>query len=163
MKLNVGAGNKRPDGYFNIDAVQHPKASPLDLVAEAHAIPLPDACADEVMAIHLVEHIYPHDLHATLVEWHRLLKPGGRLVLEMPDIEKCCRNLIKGTDESLSLRGIYGDNPNGSHWDDHKTGWSFRTLAPVVANAGFRSIVEKQTEFHKKGRGIRDFRLEAMK
>ena len=163
LKLNVGAGNKRPDGYYNIDAFQHPKATPLDLVADIRSIPLPDGCAEEVMAIHVVEHIYPHDLHATLVEWHRLLQPGGLLVLEMPDIVKCARNLLKDMDESLSLRGIFGENPDGRHEDCHKWSWTFRTLAPRVANAGFASICELQTLHHKKGRGVRDFRLEARK
>lgn len=162
-RLNVGAGNKRPDGYFNIDAVQHPKATPLDLVADVRSIPLPDGCAREVMAIHVVEHIYPHDLHATLTEWHRLLQPGGLLVLELPDIVKCAKNMLKGLPDNLGLQGIYGENPEGSHYSAHKYGWTFSTLGPRVANAGFSSIIELQTQYHSKGKGIRDFRLEARK
>jgi hypothetical protein len=48
------------------------------------------------MAIHLFEHFYRWECERVLAEWRRLLKPRGRLVLELPDLHKCCLNIVKG-------------------------------------------------------------------
>lgn len=164
MRLNIGCGNRRLPGYTGIDAVERPAA---DIVAPADAIPLQDGCADEVMAIHLVEHVFSWEVPALLAEWRRLLKPGGMLVLEMPDALKCARNLIEGRQgkklDQLSMWGLYGDDTLRDPYMMHKAGWWFARLKPVVESAGFTNVVERETVFHPAGRGIRDFRLEARK
>src|SRR5688572_13102683 len=93
MRLNIGAGGKRVPGFTGVDAVER---SGADVVADAGKLPFDDNCAEELMAIHLLEHLYPWDVPATLAEWFRVLKPGGKLVLEMPDIIKACQNMVEG-------------------------------------------------------------------
>lgn len=51
------------------------------LLADARAIPLPDATADLVTMLDVVEHLAPDELARTLGEARRLLKPGGRLLI----------------------------------------------------------------------------------
>lgn len=162
VKLNVGAGKRRIPGYTGVDAVQREGA---DIVAPADNIPLADGCATEILAIHLIEHLYAWQVPGLLKEWYRLLSPGGRLVLELPDLKKCAKNLLSPRPEKtpgqLSMFGIYGDHTLKDPWMMHKAGWWFESLAPVVAAAGFVEICECQTVYHPVGRGIRDFRLEA--
>src|SRR5690348_3401520 len=55
IRLNLGAGRRRLDGYINVDLAPEP---PPDIQADARALPLPDAYADEILAIHLLEHLY---------------------------------------------------------------------------------------------------------
>lgn len=164
MKLNIGCGNRRLDGYTGIDAVPRPAA---DIVAPAHAVPLPDGCASEVLAVHVVEHVFAWEVPALLAEWHRLLARDGRLVLEMPDLMKCARNLVEGRTgrkpDQLHLWGIFGDDTLRDPFMMHKSGWWFDRLAPLVREAGFADIVERATVFHPAGRHVRDFRLEARK
>ena len=166
MRLNIGCGGRRIPGYTGIDAVQRPAA---DIVAPAHAIPLPDSSCDEIMAIHLVEHVHPWEVPALLGEWFRLLKPGGTLVLELPDLIKCCRNIINGTmvggkhPDQLGMWGAYGDPRDKDPWMAHKWGWTFKTLAPVLAEVGFIKAKELPTQWHPAGRENRDFRVEARK
>lgn len=167
IKLNIGCGGRKLPGYLGVDAVAERTAA--DIVANANHIPLPDGCASEVMAIHLVEHLLPWELSATLKEWHRLLAPGGKLVLELPDLIKCCQNIISGRTrtgkhpDQLGLWGLFGDDRLEDPFMLHRWSYTFSTLAPKVEAAGFRKVKEHVTQFHPAGRNVRDFRLEAVK
>lgn len=164
MKINMGAGHKRYPGFTNVDAVAR---SGIDVIAPAHSVPLPDGCAEEIMAIHLVEHIDHWMLPEALKEWHRLMKPGGLLVLELPDLMKCCRNILDGVKgkhpDSLGMFGLFGDYRLKDPFMMHKFAYTFATLKPLVEDVGFVDVVEKVTQFHGVGRIVRDFRLEAVK
>lgn len=49
--------------------------------ADARAIPLPDAHADLVTLLDVVEHLTPAELDVSLAEARRILRPGGRLLV----------------------------------------------------------------------------------
>ncbi len=51
------------------------------LHADVRAVPLPDAGADLVTLLDVVEHLAPAELDATLAEARRLLRPGGRVLI----------------------------------------------------------------------------------
>ena len=163
-RLNVGCGGRRIAGYTGVDVVKRPGA---DIIAPADKIPLPDGSCDEVMAIHLVEHVHRWEAEGLLREWFRLLKSGGTLVLEMPDLIKCCYNIINNVKgkhpDQLGLWGIFGDDRLEDPLMMHKTSWTFNTLEPLVRKVGFVDITEHDTRFHAAGHKVRDFRLEARK
>lgn len=167
MKLNVGAGDRKVPGWVGVDADSSRECA--DVVADARSIPLEDGVASELMAIHLIEHFYVWEVPDALNEWRRLLRPGGRLVLELPDLLRSCRNLISGKrsygrhPDQLSMWGLYGDPTSKNPYMSHKWGWTFDTLAPVVVSVGFEQVVEARTQFHPIGQDVRDFRLEARK
>lgn len=162
VKLNIGAGNKRLPGYTGVDAVARPAA---DIVAPAWAIPLEDGVADEIMAIHLWEHFYRFDCEKVIAEWRRLLKPNGRLVLELPDLMKACRNVVEGIKgkhpDQLSMWALYGDPREGDEFMAHRWGWTPDTLREFLQANGFKEIVERPTQFHRTGHFNRDMRIEA--
>lgn len=171
MKLHLFCGRRVIDGWTNIDVVASPKAPRApDLLASALSIPLPDGCADEVMAIHGFEHLHSWDAPKALAEWHRLLKPGGLLVLEMPDVVKCAKNLVKLIEtgdekaiESLAMNGLYGDQSQQDPYMGHKYGWTPKTIKPLLKRAGFGFFKERPTQWHGIGKAHRDFRIEARK
>lgn len=171
MRIHVGCGRHILDGWVNVDTQRSPKA-PRDpeVIGSALKIPLPDGCADEVMAIHLFEHLHLWEAPKALAEWHRLLKRGGKLVLEMPDVVKCAKNLVKLADSgdekairSLAMNGLYGDAGMGDPWMIHKWGWTPKTIKPLLAETGFSSFSEPPTQWHGIGKAHRDFRIEARK
>jgi predicted SAM-dependent methyltransferase len=170
MRLNVGCGGRRLPGYTGVDVTARPAA---DIVAPAGKIPLRDGSCEEIMAIHLFEHLLPWEAPAVLAEWFRLLRPGGRLVLEMPDLRKCCENVLTilagGTilagkhPNQAGMWGLYGDERLEDPYMLHRWGYTFQTIRPLLEAAGFREITEHPTVFHPIGRHVRDFRVEAVR
>lgn len=77
-RLNVGCGRDLRDGYVNSDV--HPLPG-VDVVAELgrHPLPFPDCTFTLVAARDVLEHV--DDVVAAMAELHRVLRPGGRLVV----------------------------------------------------------------------------------
>ncbi|MFA6063881.1 MAG: methyltransferase domain-containing protein [Gallionella sp.] len=170
MKINVGCGKRTDPDWWNCDVQQDPDASqPLDAICDARSIPLPNECADVVQAIHLFEHLYRWEIDSALAEWRRLLKPKGTLILELPNLVKCCQNYLSGRvrggkePDQLSRWGIYGDPRTGNHWMNHRWGYSPAELIDILHARGFVKAKEHATQFHPAGREYRDMRIEARK
>lgn len=120
------------------------------------------------MSIHVFEHFYVWEAPALIQEWRRLLKPGGLIALELPDILKCCRNILQGLESShhpdqLGLWGLYGDPRDQDPYMCHRWGWSPRTLMKFLAAQGFDHVREEQPKWHPAGKGTRDMRVVAVK
>jgi SAM-dependent methyltransferase len=53
-------------------------------IADAASLPFPDASFDAVFCWHLCMHLAPEKVAAVIAEAHRVLRPGGRLVIDFP-------------------------------------------------------------------------------
>lgn len=170
VRIHVGCGRQVLADWLNCDLARH-KDAPRDpeLLCPAHEIPVPDGCCTELMAIHLWEHIDRWECDETIAEWHRVMRPGAKLVLEMPDLIKCCRNIVEGRKsdrwhpDQIGMWGLYGDPRDKDPLMMHRWGWTFSTLAPYLREHGFTDCKEEPTVYHGVGREIRDFRITARK
>ena len=80
MKLNIGSGEKRIDGFINIDKFPSQKK---DLYGDLDTkIDLPDACAKEIILDNVIEHV-DSIVHA-MKEIRRLLKKEGVVHIYTP-------------------------------------------------------------------------------
>jgi predicted SAM-dependent methyltransferase len=163
MKIHLACGRHILDGWTNCDLEKHPGAKrDPDIFCDVSKVPLDDGIADELLSVHILEHFYQWEVAGVLAEWHRLLKVGGKLVIEMPDIRKAALNLLDGGNDQMAMWPIYGDQTLKNPLMCHKWGWTYKTLLPVLINAGFEGIVERPTEWHGRKQN-RDFRVEAFK
>lgn len=153
VRLNLGAGNKQIEGWTSVDLAGEP-----DVVADIRELPFADGYADEVMAIHVLEHLFRWDVGSALKEWRRVLKPGGLLILELPDLVKCCRAVLAGERDRLTVWGLYGDPGYKDPLMVHKWGWTQEELTTELRGAGFTKVKLRDVQFHKPAR---DMRLEA--
>jgi predicted SAM-dependent methyltransferase len=79
MRLNLGAADRVLAGYVSVDIVP-----PADILADlSQPWPWPGSSVDEVVAFDIIEHL-PDRIH-TMNELHRVLKPGARAKIEVPD------------------------------------------------------------------------------
>jgi predicted SAM-dependent methyltransferase len=156
-RLNLGAGNKRMEGWLAVGLEeQH------EVRCDIRSIPLPDACADEALACHVVEHLTPWDVVPALKEWLRLLKPGAMLALELPDLFKCCRAVLAGKGPRDGLWGLYGEPLREDELMLHRWAYSPESLSTLLREAGFVKIKLRAPQFHAQ-RIDRDMRIEARK
>ena len=82
-RLEIGPGALRIRGFetLNIRA-----AANVDYVVDATArLPFADGTFHLIYASHVLEHVPWYQLEATLAEWVRILRPGGRLEVWVPN------------------------------------------------------------------------------
>ncbi len=81
MKLNLGCGNIKIDGFTGVD---HVKTQATDVVHSLDAFPYPfeESSVDEILMDNVLEHLV--DVVKVMEELHRLLKPGGLLKINVP-------------------------------------------------------------------------------
>ena len=172
MKLNIGAGKQTWPEFFCIDAVENVKASrPLDLIhafefekdgALKNPLPLENEIAEEVHSYHFIEHIYFWEAENIVKEFHRLLKEGGKLIIECPDIMKCAHNFINGRTDQMGMWGLYGDWAHKDPFMMHSHGYHPATITELLKSAGFKQIKILNPVTHG-ARVARDMRVEAIK
>ncbi len=102
---NTGRGGQVLAGRFTVtglDAVraridQLPDCYAEGIYGVSTAIPVSDESYDAVVAGEFLEHLRPPDVDATLAEFFRVLKIGGRLLLTTPNPDSLKLKLKGGT------------------------------------------------------------------
>ena len=162
MKVNLGAGHRKLEGYIGVDI--HPHAD-----VQCDILDLPKEWTgkvSEVLVVHALEHLGFYDTQRALLEWKRVLCPGGLLAIECPNLHEACLSYLKDPKNiSYGLYPIYGDQ-RGEHsiadiTSVHKSGWVPESLIAELQKAGFRSA--RQAPAEHKFKEPRDFRVEAVK
>jgi predicted SAM-dependent methyltransferase len=142
LRLNLGSGTTPIPGFVNVDALQD--APGVDVVADiGERLPFDDGAADLVYASHLLEHFGHHEVPGLLAEWRRVLRPGGTLLLAVPDLEVVAARMMdrRGwfTPPHMPWVGvIYGGQKD--EYDFHKTGFTAPWLAHLLEEAGFGQV-----------------------
>lgn len=147
MKLNIGCGYAYLPGWVNLDA--DPACRP-DVLARAWDLPLGTACAEQVQALQLAEHLGFFKARYFLSECWRVLAPGGRLLLETPDIEKTFRLFLDGDRDAreAALGWVYGSETDGM---GHRYCFPKELLPELLAGAGF-AVLEAEEFDYQPGR-----------
>lgn len=138
MRINLGCNEWNLEGFVNIDHVhQFPRIQP-ELVANALRLPFADETIDEIYAGHILEHFALDE--TPLCEWHRVLKPGGRITITVPDIEKGLKDLRAGR---ITLQWfqqiVYGaaDRPSQDHYRAFATDLLFQAVSEYFQKVRF--------------------------
>ncbi len=157
--LHVGCGSQTKSGLKGFDSVEwreirfdiDPSVYP-DIVGTLTDM---DAVAtgsvDAIFSSHNIEHVFPHEVHTVLLEFHRVLKEDGIVVLTCPDLLSVCQvvatdKLIETLYESPAgpiapIDILYGHRDSvakGKIYMAHKTGFTYRTLNNTFLDAGFK-------------------------
>ena len=170
VRLNLGCGDKILPGYVNVDVVESRAGKRPDVLCDLHRLePFADDSADEILAVHVVEHFWRWEVLDILKEWVRVLKPGGRLVLECPNLISACEAFLRdpevaasgGKEGQRSMWVFYGD----PQWQDpymvHRWGYTPKSLVQLMGEAGLVDARQEPAQF--KLREPRDMRVVGVK
>lgn len=89
MKLNLGSGHYRLEGFENLDAIFG------DVLPEALRR-YPDQSVELVRSEHFIEHLNWSHAVELVRECHRVLRPGGLLRFSCPDLRIVAERYLKG-------------------------------------------------------------------
>jgi len=83
LRINLGCGNKRREGFIGVDVGDFPAVDVRRDVLE-YLRSLPDGSVEEVYSRHFLEHLEPPALQELLSQVDRVLRPGGRIHFIVP-------------------------------------------------------------------------------
>lgn len=176
MKLHLGCGSDYLDGYTNIDKFDYEKGdtsrrgSKYDVKADIFKLPLENNSIELILIVHTLEHFYRWDTIDILKEFYRVLQLGGKLVVEMPDLDRCIEwyvnakydrhgGKILNTPLGKLNKGfiqLYGNQWSRLEYETHKYVWTKPEFIGVLQEADFSiEEVTNKTEFHMVNRDMR--------
>jgi SAM-dependent methyltransferase len=143
IRLNLGGRTSRIPGFKTVDIE---KGS--DVQTDVSELPFENKSVAEIYASHILEH-FPHvRTQYVLEEWRRVLVPGGKLYVSVPDFDALV-NVYKVyggfTDYIRNL--LYGDQ--GYPLAFHYTIFTYPVLAALCCKAGFRDVKRINTMPYK--------------
>lgn len=135
------------EGWVNCDLIATPA---VDVVCPADNLPFADDEADEILSEHMIEHLTYYQFNRTMAEWYRVLKPGGVLTIECPDLLAVCKLFVESTEygryqSSLGywpvICQIYGHQRGRSEEEEmsqvHKSGYTPARLREILTGIGY--------------------------
>jgi len=132
VKINIGAGQTQLDGFVAIDRKTGGEAFPLSNDGK-----LIDAdSADEIRASHILEHFPNEDVGEVLKNWVDVLKPGARIRISVPDIDKILAMRESGDDQWA--RYLMGGHIDAN--DYHSAVFSSDSLTRALEDVGLVNV-----------------------
>ena len=114
-----------------------------DLKCDVRALPYEDNSVDEIFASHLIEHFDFKEAFDVIREWKRVLKEGGVLVLETPDLLSLCKHFVAADEKGrVDLYGQFF----AKAWlpgETHKFLYTENQMMWTLAQIGFKSVIRE--------------------
>lgn len=151
MKYHLGCGSQYLKGYTNVDFPPENHNVNHDIVADIYINILTmryENDCDEIRSHHFFEHFNYFDTFVLLFNWTRDLKLGGKLVIDLPDLEELCKAYLSADVKTKFIITRYMFGSHEADWAYHINGWSKDTLEFVLKELGYKiQSVNKYGDF----------------
>ena len=154
--LHVGCGSVHLPGFLNTDCFLNRDVDlPIDI---RFPLPLESSAWRGIYAHHSLEHIPYRDACAFLREAYRILLPGGRIRIVVPDggkiVDLYARHRERADSEIFQFHPLQHRNPEhrtameilnhvfrDEKFNPHYFAWDYETLFFRLHEAGFASVI----------------------
>lgn len=160
LLLDVGCGEAGPHpGFVGVDIRPLPGVAILSQAwtLEQH---LPPGSVTAFRSRHTMEHLTFPQVRKTLASWFRLLRPGGRVHIIVPDLAFHIAQFLdpnpqgpspanpRWTQRQHALAGFFGWQREADHklWDVHKSGFTVEIMGELLAETGFVSYRRRDNQ-----------------
>lgn len=157
VAYNVGSGRAPWDGWINVDLDEK-----ADIKADIRCLDMIESdTADAVAAIHVLEHFYYWEAHDIINEWKRILKPGGKMIIEVPCMDKIfqyvanCMRAKEPLMNFMSVHAIWGDPKYKDPLMCHKVGFFQSQLRDILQECGMQNVKVCNARYHFPPRDMR--------
>lgn len=165
LRLHLGCGDVRWRDFLNVDLYpQEPGQRDssrggcnADVFADMRHLGLPDASVDEIFTSHTLEHFVRWEALDMLADWLRMLKPGGKVVLETADFVRCIAWLFwpGRWKRRLALDQFWGNQWDRLDYETHRYLWSAKELKTALLEIGYARVeISHRTWTHFPGRDM---------
>ena len=131
-----------------------PELSQISRCDKGNYNTLLNASVERVYSSHNMEHLNENEVPVALSEFYRVLKPGGQVVIEVPDVQSVAEAIPR-----VGLHGVLYQSPAGpispadvlyglrsavaagNHFYAHKSGFTKATLEEALTKARYRNVV----------------------
>jgi len=174
MKLHLGCGAKYFKGYINVDGYDYEGQdtsrtdSKYDIKAYLQELPFKNNSIEEILLVHVIEHFCRWKTIDLIKDFKRILKIGGRLIVEMPDLEQVAKLYVKHGRHgwrqiktplgklSMAATQFYGNQWDSLEYETHRYLWEKQEFADELIKIGFKiEELHNQTKFHVPERDLR--------
>lgn len=139
IKLNLGAGKDHKEGWINADIDK--TTQPDQIIDLSKPLPFKDAFVDEILLQDVLEHFLKVDGENLIAEISRVLKPGGKFSLRIPNVEQIYSQFKE--DPGVLMEFLYGTTEKNGIWGVHKYGYTSETLTKLLKTHQFDHIEVK--------------------
>ncbi len=151
--FNVGSSVPKKaykrNNWVNVDLMAFGDSGIRVCADPTSGLPFRDNAFRKIHAIHVLEHVPRPKQRSFLEELHRVLKPGGYIYIEVPNIVEVARNLIISYERKDYEKArcwtlsIYGKQRHKG--DAHNWGFYPELLEAMMTEAGFKDVSEPPT------------------
>lgn len=159
IAINLGSGNSKLSDmgytedltdYIEVTVDLDPKSNP-DICADMRDLSIiPESTIDLIYSSHSLEHVAFHDVKTCLIEWFRVIKPGGEIRIIVPNLKKIFEfvrdgNILDKVYDSecgpiSAIDMIYGYRKfiyYGNDFMQHKTGFTKESAETILVSLRF--------------------------
>jgi SAM-dependent methyltransferase len=175
--LHVGCGSWRPNAlhkkyqsaeWREIRLDLNPDAKPDIVASMTDMAAVESGSVDAIWNSHALEHLFAHEVPVALKEFHRALRPGGHVLMRMPDLQKVAECILRVGPLGVAydspagpitpLDMLYGHGSSiaaGEHGMQHKTGFTEDSIVAQLKAAGFASARAETRRFDLWALGVK--------
>jgi SAM-dependent methyltransferase len=153
-------GNFRTPEWREIRLDINPEAEP-DIVASMTDMSAVESnSVDAIWNSHALEHLWAHEVPVALKEFHRVLRPGGHVLMRMPDLQIVAELILRIGPLGVAYQSpsgpitpldmLYGHGHSialGEAGMQHKTGFTEKSIVELLNAAGFTKTQARRNKF----------------
>lgn len=170
INLHLGCGGMAIEGWINIDNYDYEagdtsrSGAAYDLKMDITSLDAQPGSVSRILMVHVLEHFVRWQAIDMLVHYHDLLKPGGMLFMEHPDLDACIHFYLERKDAidtplgrlNLGFTQFYGNQWDRLDYETHRYVWTKGEMRQVLEEIGYKIIaLDNKAQFHVPERDMR--------